>query len=243
MMDIIKVTNLGIYFKVGKKQRGSLRETVAKVLGNNHEKPQFFWALRNVSFSVAKGETLGVIGRNGSGKSTLLRVIGGIYPPSEGQIEVKGTVSTLLSTTAGFQPELSGIENIYLNGILIGLKKEEIDRLLESIVTFSELGDFINRPVKTYSSGMYARLGFSIAVNIQRDILLIDEVLGAGDAKFKEKSQQKMTELLTGGETIILVSHNMDAIRKFANKVILLDKGRVTAQGAPEEIISKYLSL
>ena len=242
-MDIIKAENLGINFKVGKQKRGSLRDTVAGMLANKRQKVGNFWALRGISFTIGRGETLGVIGRNGSGKSTLLRIIGGIYPPDEGSIEVRGTVSTLLSTTAGFQPELSGIENIYLNGILIGLKKEEIDRLLDSITAFSELGDFVNLAVKTYSSGMYARLGFSIAVNIRQDILLIDEVLGAGDAKFRQKSQEKMAELLTSGQTIVLVSHNMEAVRRFANKAICLDKGKVVAQGEPEKVINHYLSL
>lgn len=242
-MDIIKADSLGISFKFRGKRRSSLRDLVVSTFTNKYRKADNFWALRGVSFTLEKGETLGVIGRNGSGKSTLLRIIGGIYTPDEGQIEVRGTVSTLLSTTAGFQPELSGTENIYLNGILIGLREKEIDRLLDSIIDFSELGEFIDMPVKTYSSGMYARLGFSIAVNVKQDILLIDEVLGAGDAKFKQKSQKKMEELLTSGQTIVLVSHSMDVIRRFANKVIWLDKGKVIAQGEPEEVVNQYLSL
>jgi len=241
-MDIIKADNLGISFKVGKQKRGSLRDTIAGMFTNRHNKVDSFWALRGVNFTLEKGKTLGVIGRNGSGKSTLLRVIAGIFPPDEGQVEVRGTVSTLLSTTSGFQPELSGVENIYLNGIVMGLREKEIDELLDSIISFSELGDFINLPVKTYSSGMYARLGFSIAVNVKQDILLVDEILGAGDAKFKQKSQEKMAELLTSGRTIVLVSHNMDAVKKFADKVIWLDKGKVIAQGEPEEVVNQYLN-
>jgi len=242
VMDIIKADNLGINFKLRKEKRGTVQDTIARVFTNRQNKASSFWALRGVSFSLEKGETLGVIGRNGSGKSTLLRVIGRIYPPDEGQVEVHGTVSTLLSVGAGFQPELSGLENIYLNGVLMGLKEKEIGELLDSIVDFSELGEFINMPVKTYSSGMYARLAFSIAVNVKQDILLIDEVLGVGDAKFKQKSQERMKELLMEGRTIVLVSHNMDAIREFANKVIWLDKGKVVAQGEPKQVIEQYLS-
>lgn len=240
-MDIIKADNLGLSFKVKRKKKGYVQDAIAGMFRNRRNKADRFWALRGVSFTVAKGETLGVIGRNGSGKSTLLRVIGGIYPPDEGLIEVKGRVSTLLSTTAGFLPELSGRENIYLDGILMGFKEKEIDELLDKIIDFAELGDFINMPVKTYSSGMYARLGFSIAINVREDILLVDEVLGAGDAKFNQKARQAMEEVLTEGRTIVLVSHNMDTIGRFANKVMWLEQGRVVALGPPEEIIGRYL--
>jgi ABC-type polysaccharide/polyol phosphate transport system ATPase subunit len=207
-MNAIKAENLGISFKTNRRGKANLQDVVAGMFGNKQDKAGTFWALRGISFKLERGEILGIVGRNGSGKSTLLRAIGGIYSPDEGRIEVHGKVSTLFSTTVGFQPELSGIENIYLNGILLGLSSKEVDELLDSIVDFAELGNFINMPVRTYSSGMYARLGFSIAVNVKGDILLIDEILGAGDAKFNQKARQKMEELLREGRTIVLASHN-----------------------------------
>jgi len=240
-MNTIEAENLGISFKASRRGKANLQDVVAGMFGNKQDKAGTFWALRGISFKLEKGEILGIVGRNGSGKSTLLRTIGGIYSPDEGRIEVHGKVSTLFSTTAGFQPELSGIENIYLNGILLGLSSKEVDELLDSIVDFAELGNFINMPVRTYSSGMYARLGFSIAVNVKGDILLIDEILGAGDAKFNQKTRQKMEELLREGRTIVLASHNMDVLSKFADRVIWLDQGKAVAQGRPEEVIPQYL--
>ena len=241
-MNAIKAESIGISFKASRRGKANLQDVVAGMFGNKQDKAGTFWALRGISFKLERGEILGIVGRNGSGKSTLLRTIGGIYSPDEGRIEVHGKVSTLFSTTAGFQPELSGIENIYLNGILLGLSSKEVDELLDSIVDFAELGNFINMPVRTYSSGMYARLGFSIAVNVKGDILLIDEILGAGDAKFNQKARQKMEELLREGRTIVLASHNMDVLNKFADKVIWLDQGKAVAQGQPEEVIPQYLS-
>jgi ABC-type polysaccharide/polyol phosphate transport system ATPase subunit len=202
---------------------------------------QNFWALRKVTFNVKQGDSLGVIGKNGSGKTTLLRVIGEIFRPDEGAIKVNSKVSALLSIAAGFQPELSGLENIYLNGAILGLKKKKIDTLIDDIIDFSELNDFIDIPVKTYSSGMHARLGFSIAVNIENDIILIDEVLGVGDRRFREKCEQKMRQFKQQKKTIILASHNLEAIKSFCNSAILLDKGVIVAQGEPEEVVEQYL--
>lgn len=241
-MEIVIAENIGIKFKLHRRKRGSLKGALTNVLSGKRPKEREFWALRRVSFRVKKGETLGIIGKNGSGKSTLLRVIGGIYQPDEGWLEVNGSVSTLLSITAGFQPELSGLENIYLCGILMGFRKCEINKVLDEIIAFSELGDFIEAPLKTYSSGMYARLGFAIAIHLRRDIMLIDEVLGVGDAKFRAKCEKKIEELMNEGRTIVLVSHNMESIRKFADKVIWLDKGTVRAQGPPDEVIEQYLT-
>jgi ABC-type polysaccharide/polyol phosphate transport system ATPase subunit len=241
-MDVIKADNLGLSFRFLKRKKRNVQDSLTGIYRWRREEANRFWALRGVSFTVARGETLGVIGRNGSGKSTLMRVIGGIYRPDEGRITVEGKVSTLLSTGAGFQSELTGVENIYLNGVLLGLKSSEIDELFEKIVDFAELGDFINMPVKTYSSGMYARLGFSIAVNVKEDVLLVDEVLGVGDAKFGEKARKAMEEIMTEGRTIILVSHQMDTVRRFANRVLWLDKGRVMAEGPTDDVVDRYLS-
>jgi ABC-type polysaccharide/polyol phosphate transport system ATPase subunit len=240
-MEIIRVNNLGIKFKMVKRTRTRARDLLVNLPGNRRNTPGEFWALRQVTFTVNQGDTLGIIGRNGSGKSTLLRVIAGIYPPDEGGISVHGEVSTLFSLGAGFQPELSGRDNIYLNGVLMGLSKGEIDSIIEKIIGFAELDEFIDMPVKTYSSGMHSRLGFAIAMNVSRDIVLIDEIMGAGDAAFREKANQEMSRIL-GERTIVMVSHSMANVKKFANKAIWLDKGRIAAQGEPEEVIKQYLA-
>ena len=240
-MEIIKAKDIGIKFKLHREKRGTLRGTLARVFSSQRVQVQEFWALRKISFSLKKGEILGVIGRNGSGKSTLLRIIGGIFTPDEGKIEVEGTVSTLLSVTVGFQQELSGLDNIYLNGVLMGFREKEIDAVLDDIIEFSELGRFIEVPIKTYSSGMNARLGFSIAINLRRDIMLIDEILAVGDTQFRQKCERVIEKLMQEDKTIVLISHSMESIKKFADKVIWLEKGIIQAQGKPEEIIGQYL--
>ena len=240
MSDIvIRAEEVGIRFRLRFEKRPTLKKLIVQGFNLKH-KDQEFWALRGVSFCVKRGETLGVIGPNGSGKSTLLRVIGGIYLPDEGRLETKGRVSSLLSLTAGVQPELSGLENIFLIGMLMGVPRERIRSHLEEIIEFAELGRFIDAPVKTYSSGMLARLGFSIAAHLECDILLIDEILGVGDWQFRIKSQAKIRELLSKEHTVVLVSHNLEAIRKFSNSCLWLDKGRVRAYGDPDEVIAAY---
>lgn len=235
---LIKANDIGVKFKLRLDKRPTLKKFV--VQGLKRQPSQEFWALRNVSFSVHEGETLGVIGLNGSGKSTLLRVIGGIFAPDEGRIEVRGRVSTLLSLTAGFQPELTGSENIYLVGMLMGLKLAEIQKHYTAIVEFAEIGKFINAPVKTYSAGMLARLGFAIAAHLECDILLIDEILGVGDQNFRKKSQAKIRELLGQDHTVILVSHSMEAIQEFSTRVLWLHKGRVQKYGDPQSVVREY---
>jgi ABC-type polysaccharide/polyol phosphate transport system ATPase subunit len=239
-MEVIRATDVGISFKFGKRRRISVRSFVVGGFRKQRNESRVFWALRHVSFSVKKGETVGVIGRNGSGKSTLLRVISGIYSPDEGEVAIHGSVSTQFSLGAGFQTELSGLDNIYLNGILMGLSKRQIDDLLGDIIEFADIGEFINMPVKTYSTGMQARLGFAVAINVHKDIVLIDEIMGVGDADFKKKCGERLSQLM-GERTVMLVSHDMNSIRRFASKVIWLDKGQIVAQGEPEEVISKYL--
>jgi len=241
---IIYAQDVAVKFPWRKERSRTLRRTLMQMLnGRTPSQKQWFWALRGVSFSLNEGEVLGVIGRNGSGKTTLLRTIAGIYSPDEGAICVQGTVSTLLSLGAGFQPALSGLENIYINGVLMGFSEREIDEVVEKIVEFAELEQFIDSPVKTYSSGMIARLGFAIAVHLRRDIMLIDEVLGVGDVKFRQKSQEKIREMMTEGRTVVLVSHNMESIRQFATQALWLDRGLVRAQGTPDEVIQQYLNL
>ena len=240
---MVKVHDLGIKFRMAKRRRaGALDFILERRRARNRQRSRNeFWALRHVSFTVERGETLGIIGRNGSGKSTLLRVIAGVYPPDEGKVSVDGEVSTLFSLGTGFNSELSGRDNIYLDGIMIGLSKMQIDGIIDGIIEFTELGDFIDMPVRTYSTGMRARLGFAIAVNSDKDILLIDEIMSVGDAAFRQKADVEMSRII-GEKTVLLVSHNTNTIKRFANKVIWLDKGIMAAMGEPEDVTKQYLA-
>jgi len=236
-----KISALGIKFKMEKRRRS---RALAFLLERSHNRQQSageFWALRHVSFAVERGETVGIIGRNGSGKSTLLRVVAGIYPPDEGRISVEGEVSTLFSLGTGFNAELSGRDNIYLDGIMIGLTRTQIDGIIDAIIEFAELGDFIDMPVRTYSSGMRSRLGFAIAMHSDKDIVLIDEIMGAGDAAFAQKAEAEM-ERIMGEKTVLLVSHAMGTIEKFSSKVIWLNRGVLAAMGDPKQVIDQYLA-
>lgn len=235
---MIEVDDIAIAFKLRTRRVAGTQDWLAKI-GRNHREQ--FWALDGVSFSVEKGETIGIIGANGSGKSTLLRVMAGIFRPHRGTVSIRGRVATLLTTTAGFQPESTGRENIYMNGVLVGLRKEQIDGLLGDIIEFSGLGQFIDQPVRTYSSGMYARLGFSVAVHANGDVLLIDEVLGAGDAAFAERARGTMEKLLSQGKTVVLVSHSTEAVRRFSSRVLWLDSGKVRMIGDPSTVVQAYL--
>ncbi|MFH1202030.1 MAG: ABC transporter ATP-binding protein [Candidatus Omnitrophota bacterium] len=199
-----------------------------------------FWALKDLSLDIERGETLGIMGSNGAGKTTLLNIISGITTPTEGRIFVNGKVSALLSLGAGFHPELTGEENIYINGSILGLRMREIKRRFKDIVEFSELGDFINVPLMTYSSGMYMRLGFAIAINVDFDILLIDEMLTVGDLSFQNKCLERLTDFRKSGKTLILVSQSLELLKRLCDKVVLLEKGRVLEEGLPEEVIGFY---
>ena len=238
---MINVSDLGIKFKMDKRRRSRAFSFLFERSQNPRQPAGEFWALRHVSFTVERGETVGIIGRNGSGKSTLLRVIAGVYPPDEGEVSLDGEVSTLFSLGTGFNSELSGRDNIYLNGIMIGLTKKQIDGIIDTIMEFAELGDFIDMPVKIYSSGMRSRLGFAIAMNSDKDIVLIDEIMSAGDAAFRQKADAEMSRII-GERTVLIVSHEMNTIKKFAGKVIWLDKGVVAAMGEPKEVIEQYLA-
>jgi teichoic acid transport system ATP-binding protein len=238
---MIYVTDLGIKFKMEKRRRaGALNFLLerSRSLGRSSGE---FWALRHVSFSVERGETVGIIGRNGSGKSTLLRVIAGVYPPDEGKVLVDGEVSTLFGLGTGFNGELSGRDNIYLDGVMIGLTKNQIDGIIDAIIEFADIGDFIDMPVRTYSSGMRARLGFAIAINSDKDIVLIDEIMSVGDAAFREKAEAAISRII-GEKTVLLVSHAMSAVEKFSDKVIWLNRGVLAAVGEPKEVIEQYLA-
>ena len=238
---MIKVTDLGIKFRLGKRRRSRMFSLLFERSHDQQQRSGEFWALRHVGFTVEQGETIGIIGRNGSGKSTLLRVIAGIYPPDEGEVSVEGEVSTLFGLGTGFNAELSGRDNIYLNGIMVGLTKNKIDGIIDGMIEFAEIGDFMDMPVRTYSSGMRARLGFAIAMHSDKDIVLIDEIMSVGDAAFRQKAEAEMNRIM-GERTVLLVSHSMQTIERFSNKVIWLNKGIVAAMGEPKEVIGQYLA-
>lgn len=200
-----------------------------------------FTALNNLNFEIQKGEVVGIIGPNGSGKSTILKLIAGVMSPSSGKVTVHGQVSPLIELGAGMHPELSGLENIYLNGAILGLKKKEIDKNLKDIIDFSEISEFINQPVKHYSSGMYMRLAFSIAIHVHPEILLVDEILAVGDTDFQAKCFKKMNEYKKDNNvTIVFVSHNLKQVETFCERVIYIDHSKLLADGEPKEVINKY---
>ena len=247
-MYALKVENMGVKFKLSHMKettlKGSFVRAVKRFFAHGSIKPvgeDVFWALRKISFIVNEGDSIGVIGHNGAGKSTLLQILSGIYKPDEGTVERRGRIG-LLQLGTGFHPELSGRDNIFLNGIIMGLKKKEIESLYDSIVEFSELERFIDMPIKNYSTGMAARLSFSIAINISPDILLIDEVLSVGDEHFKKKSRLKIDEIRSAGKTIVLVTHSLGEIRNICNRAICLNKGQVVFDGESQEAVNFYLS-
>ena len=200
------------------------------------------WALRDVSFEVRRGEILGIVGRNGAGKSTLLKILSRITRPSTGQVELYGRVGSLLEVGTGFHPDLTGRENVYLNGAVLGMRKAEIDTKFDEIIAFSELERFIETPVKHYSSGMYVRLAFSVAAHLEPEILIMDEVLAVGDMAFQQKCLDKMNEIRRQGRTIFFVSHNLPAITRLCKRAILLERGLLVADGQPQEVVNRYLS-
>lgn len=242
MGDIaIRVENLSKYYKLGVINSGTLsrdlqswlwkkmgKEDPNKRIGEGERNLDGFWALKDLNFEIKKGERIGIIGKNGAGKSTLLKMLSQISAPTEGKIYIDGKIASLLEVGTGFNPELTGRENIYLNGAILGMKKKEVDRKLDEIIAFSEIERHIDTPVKRYSSGMYVRLAFAVAAHLESDILIADEVLAVGDAAFQKKALGKMNELSTGqGRTVLFVSHNMGQVRRLCNKGIVLEKGQV----------------
>jgi teichoic acid transport system ATP-binding protein len=211
-----------------------------KSLGRGKKHTRTVEALKSVTLDVHYGTVLGIIGSNGAGKSSLMRVISGIVPPTQGRVEVYGSVSTLLALGVGFNPAMTGRENVYLGGLAAGMSQSEIDDKFEAIAEFSELGEAIDAPMRTYSSGMFARLAFSVAAIVEPDILIVDEALSTGDAKFKEKSLNRMKELRTADRALILVSHALATIEDLCNEVIWLNKGQLMARGKPADVIAEY---
>ena len=236
---IITIDNVTMQFRLSHEKVNSIKEYFIRMLKKNLRYSDFY-ALKNISFQVQKGQRIGIIGPNGAGKSTLLRIISGIMKPTKGSIQVNGSVSPLLELGAGFDDEFSGAENIYLNGAILGKTKHFLDEHFEEIVAYSELAEFIDSPVKNYSSGMKAKLGFSIATQVESDILIIDEVLGVGDQNFKKKSSAKIKELMEKGITTILVSHSIEQIRKLTDKTIWLEEGCMKAFGESCEVCEQY---
>ena len=202
-----------------------------------------FWALKDVSFSVQEGEVVGIIGRNGAGKSTLLKILSKITPPTEGQITMRGRVASLLEVGTGFHPELTGRENIYLNGAILGMTRSEIRKKFDEIVAFAEVDKFLDTPVKRYSSGMYVRLAFAVAAHLEPEILVVDEVLAVGDAEFQKKCLGKMGEMSVGGRTVVFVTHNMDLVSSLCSKGVLLQEGKTVGNGAIDQIVKQYEEL
>lgn len=247
-MNVIEFQNVWKKFRRGEKVN-SLREALPLFFGNmvknngQQLRTDEFWALQNVSFEVKKGDILGIIGPNGAGKSTILKLLSRIMVPNKGAMNIKGRLSALIEITAGFHPDLTGRENLYLNGAILGMNKKEIDKKFDKIIDFSGLNEFIDTPVKRYSSGMAARLGFSVAAHMDPDILLVDEVLSVGDMDFQAKSAQKMRELLNSGATIVFISHNLPLVQNLCRRLILLEKGMILKDGKPEEIIPYYEAL
>jgi ABC-type polysaccharide/polyol phosphate transport system ATPase subunit len=231
----IGADDLGVRYSLRFSRKTTLRESVAKVV--TRKPAEQFWALRHVSLSVQPGESLAVIGPNGAGKSTLLQVLAGIIEPSEGSVEVHGHVSGLLTLGAGFDQDLTGRDNILLGGAFLGLTDARARELLPSIIEYADIGEFIDAPLKTYSSGMRARLGFSIATSVDPDILLLDEVLATGDANFREKSKARVIELVRGAKAVVLVTHDMGWVTEYCNRALLIEKGRAVIEGEPEEVV------
>lgn len=226
--------------------RDALPALGAKLIGRQNRGvagSRDFWALKDISFAVKRGEALGIIGHNGAGKSTILKLLTGLLKPTRGAIAVNGSLSALIEVGAGFHPDLTGRENIYLNGAILGLSRADVTRKFDQIVEFSGLAEFLDMPVKRYSTGMYARLGFSIAAHVDPDILIVDEVLSVGDYLFQKKCMERMKEVVERGSTIVFVSHNLDAVASFCQRVILLDDGHVVEEGAPNKVITAYMKM
>lgn len=258
MLPAVRVQNLGKSFRLGVTHAGSLRELVNRVTSRVTGRataaagrvPEhagragangLFWALRDVSFDVEPGQVIGVIGRNGAGKSTLLKILSRITYPSTGRVEINGRVASLLEVGTGFHPELTGRENVFLNGTILGMTKREVARAFDEIVAFAEVDKFIDTPVKRYSSGMHVRLAFAVAAHLQPEILFVDEVLAVGDASFQQKCLAKMSDLGNDGRTILFVSHNMGAIRQLTSECVVIHDGEMVFRGPSDQAVDRYL--
>lgn len=235
----VKVDNVSVTYRTTFERTPTFKTAIVR-LGRGERAVREVHALQNVSFNVDEGTALGIIGANGAGKSTLIRTIGGILPPTSGRIEVHGRISALLALGVGFNPNLSGRENVVLGGLANGLTRAQVAARAEEIADFSELGDFMDLPIRTYSSGMRSKLAFAVSVHMDPDILMIDEALSAGDAAFKKKAADKMSELMTSARAMFLVSHGLGSIKEMCNRAIWLHKGRLMLEGNPDDVIAAY---
>ncbi len=238
----IEVNHVSMLFRLNRERVDNAKEYFIRLLTRKLHYTEF-WALKDVSFKIEKGDRVGVMGFNGAGKSTLLKTIAGVLKPTMGSVKVSGTIAPMLELGAGFDPNYTGTENIYLYGATMGFSRKFIDEKYDEIVEFSELKEFINAPLKSYSSGMKSRLGFAIATAVKPDVLILDEVLSVGDAAFKEKSEQRILDMMEDGVTVLYVSHSTDRIRKLCNKAIILTKGQVVANGEVGEICDMYTEM
>ena len=238
---MIKAENLTLCYRMSNDRINSIKEYMVAIL-KRKVKHTNFYALNDVSFEIHKGEVVGIVGNNGAGKSTLLKVIAGILRPTNGKVILNGNVAPMLELGSGFDPDLTGRENIFLNGSILGYSEEFLKSKFDEIVEFSELGDFINVPVRNYSSGMMMRLAFSVASMVSPDILILDEIMAVGDASFQEKSRARMMEMMSCGTTVLLVSHSIEQIRQLCDRVIWLDHGKLMAVGETQEICDQYVA-
>lgn len=236
----IKIKNLTKQFKINSDKPRTLKE---KILFSNRNKVEKHTVLRDITLNIEKGETVALIGTNGSGKSTLLKLMTKIIYPTTGTITTYGKLTSLLELGAGFHPDFTGRENVYFNAAIFGLTKQEIERRIDEIIEFSELGEFIDNPVRTYSSGMYMRLAFSIAINVDAEILLIDEILAVGDQHFQDKCFSKLEELKKSDKTIVIVTHSLDQVKRLCTRAIWIKDGEVELDGDPNEVVDKYLEI
>lgn len=239
---MIKLEHVSMKFNLGIEKEFSIKQAFINFLSfkKNKKSKENFWALKDVSFDVKKGEVIGLIGSNGAGKSTLLKVVSGVLKPTKGKVTVNGAISPMIELGAGFDAELTARENIYLNGSILGYSKEFLDEKFDEIVEFSELKDFLDAPVRNFSSGMVAKLAFSIATIVNPEILIVDEILSVGDIKFQEKSKNKMMEMIKGGTTVLYVSHDLSSIMELCNRVIWLEHGKVIKIGETKELCKEY---
>ncbi|MBI5375582.1 MAG: ABC transporter ATP-binding protein [Candidatus Schekmanbacteria bacterium] len=237
-MNVVEARNVGKHYKIYHERQMLLKSLFIGLFRRN--KGEEFWALRNIDFTIEKGDAVGIIGDNGAGKSTLLKILSGVTIPTEGSLKVKGKIAGLLELGAGFHPDLTGRENVFLNGIILGLTGKQIRERFDSIVEYAGIADFIDTPLRNYSSGMFVRLGFAVAVHVDPEILLVDEVLAVGDQSFQAKCLRTIEDFLQKGNTLIFVSHDLNIIRHICTKVILLEKGKTVLQGEPSKVISRY---
>ena len=238
---MIRIKNVSMKFNMDIEKDFSIKQAFINFFTKKKKKKtEYFWALKNVTFSVNKGDVVGLIGSNGAGKSTLLKVVSGVMKPTSGKVEVDGVISPMIELGAGFDQNLTARENIYLNGAILGYSKKFLDSKFDEIVEFSELKDFLDVPVKNFSSGMTAKLAFSIATIVNPEILIVDEILSVGDIKFQEKSKKKMMEMIKGGTTVLYVSHSLQSIKELCTKVVWLEHGKVVKMGDTKEICDEY---